>query len=84
MLFPVASNLSRSRGWAILLVGPASTLKRNDPPKRQVRTELYIAGDQAKALFLLLQEQRQAFEQEFGYPLEWEELPTRRDCRISV
>lgn len=53
-------------------------------PKRQIRTELYIAGDHAKAFFHLLHEQRQAIEQELGYPLEWEELPTRRDCRISV
>ena len=53
-------------------------------PKRQIRTELYIAGDQAKAYFHLLHEQRQTIEQELGYPLEWEELPTRRDCRISV
>lgn len=53
-------------------------------PKRQIRTELYIAGDQAKAFFHLLHEQRQAIEHELGYPLEWEELPTRRDCRISV
>jgi len=34
--------------------------------------------------FHLLHEQRQAIEHERGYPLEWEELPTRRDCRISV
>lgn len=53
-------------------------------PKRQIRTELYIAGDQAKAFFHLLREQQQAIEQELGYPLEWEELPTRRDSRISV
>lgn len=53
-------------------------------PKRQIRTELYIAGDRAKAFFHLLHEQQQAIEQELGYPLEWEELPTRRDSRISI
>ena len=53
-------------------------------PKRQVRTELYIAGDKAKALFHLLREQQQVIEQELGYALEWEELPTRRDSRIAV
>ncbi|WP_193668295.1 DUF4268 domain-containing protein [Paracoccus kondratievae] len=53
-------------------------------PKRQIRAELYIAGDQAKSFFHLLQEQKQAIEQELGYELDWEELPTRRDCRISV
>lgn len=53
-------------------------------PKRQIRAELYIAGDQAKSFFHLLLEQKQAIEQELGYELDWEELPTRRDCRISV
>lgn len=53
-------------------------------PKRQIRAELYIAGDQAKAFFHLLREQQQAIEQELGYPLAWEELPTGRDSRISV
>ena len=34
--------------------------------------------------FDLLHEQKDAIEQELGYPLEWEELPSRQDCRISV
>lgn len=53
-------------------------------PKRQIRAEVYIAGDSAKAFFYLMREQQEAIEKELGYPLEWEELPNRRDCRISV
>jgi hypothetical protein len=52
-------------------------------PKRQVRAELYIAGDNAKAYFHLLQGQKEIIEKELGYPLQWEELPNRRDSRIS-
>jgi hypothetical protein len=52
-------------------------------PKNQIRAELYISGDRAKAFFGLLKRQKDAIEQELGYPLEWEELPSRRDCRIS-
>jgi hypothetical protein len=52
-------------------------------PKRQVRSELYIAGDEAKNFFFLLREQKDTIEKELGYALEWEELPARRDCRIS-
>jgi len=52
-------------------------------PKNQVRTELYISGDRAKAFFGLLKGQKDAIERELGYPLEWEELPSRRDCRIA-
>ena len=52
-------------------------------PKKQVRAELYISGDQAKDLLASLKGERQAIEHELGYPLEWEELPSRRDCRIA-
>jgi hypothetical protein len=52
-------------------------------PKNQVRAELYISGDQAKRFLALLREQREAIELELGYALEWEELPSRRDCRIA-
>jgi hypothetical protein len=52
-------------------------------PKKQVRAELYISGDRAKAFLALLQRQKDAVERELGYPLEWDELPSRRDCRIS-
>jgi len=52
-------------------------------PKKQIRAELYISGDRAKGLLILLERQKEAIEKEFGHPLEWEELPARRDCRIS-
>jgi hypothetical protein len=51
--------------------------------KEQIRTELYISDDRAKAFFGLLKSQREAIERELGCPLEWDELPSRRDCRIS-
>jgi hypothetical protein len=34
-------------------------------------------------LLALLRRQKDAVEQELGYPLDWEELPSRRDCRVS-
>lgn len=52
-------------------------------PRNQVRAELYISGDRAKAFFGLLKTQKDAIERELGYPLDWEDLPSRRDCRIS-
>ncbi len=53
-------------------------------PKRQVRAELYIRGKDAKAFFGLLEYQRDEIEQELGYPLIWELLPSRQDCRICI
>lgn len=52
-------------------------------PKNQVRAELYISGDQAKSFLAALKSEREAIERELGYPLEWEELPSKRDCRIA-
>lgn len=52
--------------------------------KRQIRAELYIAGEDAKVFLALLQERQQAIEQELGYPLDWDALPNRRDSRVSV
>ena len=53
-------------------------------PKQQIRAEVYISSDQAKAFLGLLKEQQAAIHAELGYPMVWEELPARRDCRISV
>ena len=52
--------------------------------KREIRSELYISGDKAKAFFNLLFDQKEDVEKEIGYPLEWEELPERQDSRMSV
>jgi hypothetical protein len=51
--------------------------------KSQIRAEMYISGDHAKVFFGLLKRQKDAIEREFGYPLEWEELPAGNDCRIA-
>lgn len=53
-------------------------------PKKRIRAELYLSTENAKAFFHLLNEQKAEVEAELGYPLEWEELPDRRDSRIAV
>ncbi|MEN5362055.1 DUF4268 domain-containing protein [Brevundimonas intermedia] len=53
-------------------------------PKRQIRVELYISGDQAKVLLAQLHEQADVIHQDLGYPLVWEELPDRRDARVAI
>jgi hypothetical protein len=52
-------------------------------PKNQIRTELYISGGDAKRFFGLLRAHQEQVERELGYALEWEELPSKRDCRIA-
>ena len=51
-------------------------------PMRAVGVEIYISGSRAKAFFRQLHAQREAVEQELGYELQWEELPTRNDSRV--
>ena len=53
-------------------------------PKKQVRTELYISSDKAKAFFNLLEAQKDQIERALGFALDWEELPEGQDSRISV
>lgn len=50
--------------------------------KNRIQTELYIAGNDAKAFFGLLKRQKDEIERELGYSLGWKELPKKRDCRI--
>lgn len=73
------SWMSYPIGKSAVHLGAAMSSFRN-----QVRAELYIAGANAKAYFGLLKRQKEAIEQELGYPLEWEELPAGLDSRISV
>src|SRR5690606_27148984 len=53
-------------------------------PKREVRAELYISCESAKAFFGLLEEQKDDIERDIGYPLDWEALPDKRDSRIAI
>jgi hypothetical protein len=83
---PVAGNRkAQPQGWMPFPIGRsgfwlAAVMIR---PKNQVRSELYISGDQAKGYLASLKAQREQIERQLGYPLEWEELPSRRDCRIA-
>lgn len=84
---PVSGNRKpRPNSWMAWPIGrsgfnlAATSLRQS----RRVRAELYIRGDEAKAFFALLHEQKRAVEAELGYSLEWEELPERRDSRVAV
>ena len=83
---PVAGNRKPpTRQWSEFPIGRtgfnlAAVMIRT---KNQIRAELYLRGDNAKAFFGLLKQQKDPIEQELNYPLEWEELPAGQDCRIA-
>lgn len=73
------SWMSYPIGRAYIHLGASMVVNRN-----LIRAELYFTGANAKAYFGLLEKQKQAIEQELGYPLKWEELPAGQDSRISI
>lgn len=46
--------------------------------------ELWMHGEEAKARFSRLIEQRAAIEQQLGFELDWQELPDAKACRIAT
>jgi hypothetical protein len=51
---------------------------------QRIGVELYIHRDLGKVAFRALHVQKQAIEQEFGEPLEWQELPGKKAARIAL
>ena len=52
--------------------------------KQEIGIHLRVRGQNATAYFHLLEEQQAEIEEEFGEPLEWEELPENESGRISL
>ena len=52
--------------------------------KGEIGIRLYMAGDFSKAHYHLLKEQQKEIHDEFGEPLEWNELPTSERSRINL
>ena len=83
---PVRGNRKPGpRHWMSFPVGRTgfSLAACKNRPKEYVRAELYISGNEAKRFQGYLKDEKHEIEQELGYSLEWEELPSKRDCRIA-
>ena len=84
---PVSGNRkAQSQSWMEYAIGTAgfalgAVMVRT---KRRLRSELYLSGPKAKVFFHLLREGKEDIEQDLGYPLDWQELPTGTDSRIAV
>ncbi len=84
---PVSGNRkARPQSWMTYSIGrtkfrlSAVMLRQSN----QIRAELYISGNDAKAYLGQLKQLTEETEQELGFSLVWEELPDRQDSRIST
>ena len=80
------TDRDRPQGWSEFAVGRtnfnlSAVMLRNG---KQVRAELYIRGPSAKQHLEGLRAQSEQIQSELGYPLAWEDLPERTDCRVAV
>jgi len=83
---PISGNQKpQPQSWMAYRVGrtdfnfEAATTRQ----KKQIRVVLYLKGENAKPYFRLLIQQKAEIEREIGYVLEWDDMPTRQDCRIG-
>lgn len=82
-----ANRSATEGGWVSGSVGRGGFSLTYSTRQRESQVELWIslgAGQAArnKAAFKALEDQRIAIEEEFGGPLEWQELPENDGCRI--
>ena len=52
--------------------------------KKRIGIRLNLIGENAEAYFHLLEEDKEDIETKFGESLEWEELPNRKFCAVSL
>lgn len=83
---PVVGNSKpKPRSWMAFRIGRTGFHLAAVMHSREnwVRAELYIKGSKAKERFSLLEKKKEEIEQGLDNPLEWEELPDSRACRIA-
>ncbi len=72
--------------WANFALGRAyfSLGATVNTQKRFIQVSLSFLGKNALPHFRLLEQEKEAIEKEIGSPLNWEELPRRKEKRISI
>jgi hypothetical protein len=73
--------------WTNLAVGRANfwmSASQKYGPNGWVAAELHMNPPEAKAYFAQLHAQKEQIEKELGFPLQWEELPDRKESRMVV
>jgi hypothetical protein len=82
----IRTRAPRPQHWTTFPIGRAGfwlTAKVNTIDSR-IGAELFIGGEDAKASFALLKEQKADIEKAIREPLSWEDLPDRIGCRVAL
>ena len=80
----IRHQAARPQHWLVIAIGRsrfALGITANTRDER-IGVELYISGDQANDNFDELFGNREEIEKELGFPLEWQNLPKKKACRI--
>ncbi|MDW7774360.1 MAG: DUF4268 domain-containing protein [Desulfobulbaceae bacterium] len=67
--------IGRSNFWLVAVVNTQNKV---------IYAALAMGGSDAKAHFHLLHDDKEKYEEIFGGPLEWHELPNRKESRITI
>ena len=81
-------NISPAKeSWIVGNIGVPGVIVNPIILKNSARAEIYIdTGDREKnkCIYNALLSKRPVFDKDFSIPLDWQELPEKRACRISV
>ena len=82
----IRTNKPRPQHWLVTSIGRAGFHLSTTANTRDARlgVALYLSNASAKQHFNALFVNREAIERELGFPLEWQELPDSKACRIAT
>jgi hypothetical protein len=75
---------SFAAGRSGIVISATIYTKKNYTKKKRIGVELYLHNDPMKVGIRELAADKAAIEAEFGEPLEWQELPTKKASRIVI
>lgn len=83
---PIRSQAPLPQHWAVYGIGRTnfSITATVNTRENRLGVELYIGTNDAKTLFRIVREEKEAVESEIGSPVEWMELPERKGSRIVL
>jgi len=72
--------------WMYIAIGRSNftLVAAVNTQNKTITVSLALGGNDAKPHFHLLHDEKEKYEESFGGPLEWHELPNKKESRVSV